>query len=36
MTIAKMKLSHVASFHYCSMQRDSCAGGIQNRREEEK
>ncbi|CAJ1951079.1 unnamed protein product [Sphenostylis stenocarpa] len=34
--LAEMKLSHIASSHFCSGQRDSCAGGIQNNEEEEK
>ncbi|BAT98468.1 auxin-responsive protein IAA2-like isoform X1 [Vigna umbellata] len=34
--LAEMKLSHIASSHCCSAQRDSCAGGIQNKGEEEK
>jgi len=33
--VAQMKLSHIASFHCSYGQRDSCAGGIQNKEEEE-
>jgi len=34
--VAEMKLSHIISSHCSSTQRDSCAGGIQNKGEEEK
>ncbi|KAK7381695.1 hypothetical protein VNO80_00242 [Phaseolus coccineus] len=34
--LAEMKLSHIASSHSCSAQRDSSAGGIQNKGEEDK
>ncbi|KAH1084862.1 hypothetical protein AAZX31_07G013600 [Glycine max] len=34
--LAEMKLSHIASSQCCSGQRDSCAGGIQNKEQEEK
>lgn len=34
--VAEMKLSHIASSQCCSGQRDSCAGGIQNKEQEEK
>ncbi|RZB97854.1 Auxin-responsive protein IAA26 [Glycine soja] len=34
--LAEMKLSHIGSSQCCSGQRDSCAGGIQNKEQEEK
>jgi len=34
--VAEMKLSHIASSQSCSAQRDSSAGGIQNKGEEHK
>ncbi|WVZ24677.1 hypothetical protein V8G54_003221 [Vigna mungo] len=34
--LAEMKLSHISSSHCCSAQRHSCAGGIENKGEEEK
>ncbi|KOM34739.1 hypothetical protein LR48_Vigan02g088900 [Vigna angularis] len=34
--LVEMKLSHIASSHCCFAHKDSCAGGIQNKGEEEK